>query len=142
MPQRCPGRKYENGFAAYQTNTGQAHPLTLDFPEPPTNLTRRTKGHEALTDEQDGGLWQGALTIGTPPQSFTVQFDTGSSDLFVPGPSCSSCRGHAHYNPSSSSTAVDIRRSFSLAFGSGAVRGRQYIDTVSVAGLTVRNNTS
>lgn len=132
-------RKYENGFAAYQMNTGEPHPLTVDLPDTGTNVTRRAvDGHEPLKDEDDGSLWQGSLTIGTPAKTFTVQFDTGSSDLFIPGPSCPSCRGHAVYNPSSSSTSVDVHKPFNLAFGSGAVRGEQYIDTVSVSGLTVR----
>ncbi|EKM50158.1 uncharacterized protein PHACADRAFT_213911 [Phanerochaete carnosa HHB-10118-sp] len=140
--------KFANGLAAYEANTGEAHPLTI-----PSNLDgfgdngddstlkRRAataKGTEPLTDDNSGELWQGALTVGTPAKTFTVQFDTGSSDLFVPGPSCTSsnCQGHAKYSPSSSSTSADAGKTFNLQYGSGSVQGDQYNDTVSISGLT------
>jgi cathepsin D len=73
------------------------------------------------------------------PWHDTVDFDTGSSDLFLPSPSCdSSCSGHRQYDPDASSTAHDLHKPFSLSFGDGStVDSEKNTDFVSVAGLTV-----
>ncbi|CAL1703173.1 unnamed protein product [Somion occarium] len=128
--------KYQNTFRAYQRNTGEQHPLAIDFPF--LNVTKRDTGPEPLTEEQGGALWQGAISVGTPAQSFTVDFDTGSSDLFLPGSKCTTnCKGHNPYDTSKSTTAVDRGKKFSLQYGDGSsVSGEQYSDTVTVARLT------
>ena len=85
----------------------------------------------------------GNISVGTPAVSFTVDFDTGSSDLFLPASSChSTCDGHKRYNPSSSSTSKDLKKSFTLAYGDGStVSGTEYKDTVRVVGLNATNQT-
>ncbi|KAI0090411.1 acid protease [Irpex rosettiformis] len=137
--------KIANGLTAYKANTGEDHPLAAGFVFPPAVggiAQRASKGTEPLQDD-DGSLWEGAISVGTPAKTYTVQMDTGSSDLFLPGPTCrSSCSGHKTYDPSSSSTAVDRRKSFSLAYGGGdTVQGAQYLDTVGIAGLTASSQT-
>ncbi|KAF9945147.1 hypothetical protein BGZ70_004013, partial [Mortierella alpina] len=91
----------------------------------------------------NNGLWYGAINVGTPPKPFTVLFDTGSADLFLPGTDCdSSCDGHTQYDPSSSSTAQDLKKSFLINNGDGlTVSGKQFTDTVSIGGFTGTSQT-
>lgn len=68
-----------------------------------------------------------------------MDFDTGSSDLFLPGTACTdaNCAGHKVYDTSKSSTAVDQNEPFTITFADGSsVQGEVFHDTVSIAGLT------
>lgn len=50
---------------------------------------------EALTDQVEDGedeLYYGPGTVGGE-SGFTFDFDTGSSDTFVPGPTCGTAEG-------------------------------------------------
>lgn len=65
-----------------------------------------TKGGEEMTDVGYDASYTGALTVGTPPQSFEVILDTGSSDLWLAGTECTSttCQGITKYQESASSS--------------------------------------
>ncbi|EPQ56641.1 acid protease [Gloeophyllum trabeum ATCC 11539] len=125
--------KIAKGFATYERNTGSAHPLAAK------KASKRDTGSDSLTDDAEQ-LWYGSISVGTPAKEFTVDFDTGSSDLFLPGPDCSeNCSGHKTYDPDSSSTSSDRNKDFSLQYGDGStVSGEQYTDTVTIAGLTAK----
>ena len=73
-----------------------------------------------------------------------VDFDTGSSDLFVPGAACdSSCAGHKKYIPASSSTSKNLGKTFNITFGDNStVSGQQWTDTVTIVGLNVSGSPS
>ncbi|KAI9315308.1 aspartic peptidase domain-containing protein [Dichotomocladium elegans] len=80
------------------------------------------------------------VAIGTPPQDFTVTFDTGSADLWVPSSKCppSECP-NVNFNEKASSTFKNLNEPFSIQYGIGSANGSYATDTVSVGGLTVRN---
>ncbi|XP_045672706.1 chymosin-like [Phyllostomus hastatus] len=79
----------------------------------------------------------GEIHIGTPPQAFTVIFDTGSSDLWVPSVYCKSeaCQNHRRFDPSKSSTFRDLGEPLSIQYGTGSMEGILGSDTVTVSGI-------
>ncbi|KAJ3130181.1 Vacuolar protease A [Nowakowskiella sp. JEL0407] len=83
----------------------------------------------------------GTIYIGTPSQEFTVVFDTGSSNLWIPSIKCRSvaCFIHHRYDSSLSSTYRENGTSFALRYGTGSVEGILSADTVSIAGLDITN---
>jgi cathepsin D len=100
-----------------------------------------SKSNQYLTDYEDAQYY-GPITIGTPPQSFTVLFDTGSSNLWVPSSKCTNCNpSHPKYQSSASSTYQPNGTAFSIQYVSGAVKGFLSEDVVGVAGLSVKNVT-
>ncbi|XP_009700456.1 PREDICTED: embryonic pepsinogen-like, partial [Cariama cristata] len=85
--------------------------------------------------------YYGTISIGTPPQDFTVVFDTGSSNLWVPSISCTSlaCQNHQMFNPSQSSTYKSTGQNLSIQYGTGNMEGIVGSDTVTVASLVDTN---
>jgi len=62
-------------------------------------------------------LYYTNITLGTPPQTFNVVLDTGSSNLWVAaaGANCSVCP--TLYDPSKSSTYVSVAGEFNITYG-------------------------
>lgn len=89
---------------------------------------RRTRTHVgtkvSLRAERDASLhrmrarsqmlhalqYYGEVSIGSPPQSFTVIFDTGSGHLLVPSATCEdpACEKHKRYHAGNSSGSIPI----------------------------------
>ncbi|KAF9096332.1 hypothetical protein BGX29_008617 [Mortierella sp. GBA35] len=88
--------------------------------------------------------WVAAMEIGSPFQQFSVVFDTGSSDLWIPSTSCQSltCMTLRRYNPSQSSTYLQDGRPWSINYADDTqVSGVLAKDRVKVAGITVTDQT-
>ncbi|XP_036435232.1 pepsin A-like [Colossoma macropomum] len=97
-------------------------------------------GTESMTNDADLSYY-GAISIGTPPQSFQVIFDSGSSNLWVPSVYCSSeaCQNHNKFNPSDSSTFQNANEALSIQYGTGSMTGYLGYDTVTVGGISIQN---
>jgi len=76
------------------------------------------------------------MTIGTPPQTFTVVPDTGSSNLWIYSSKCHSipCLTHHTYNESKSSTHTADGRAMDIQYGSGGVKGLVNRDSAIIGG--------
>jgi len=86
--------------------------------------------------------YYGEVGVGTPPQNFTVIFDTGSSNLWVPSSKCYfsiACYLHHKYKSTKSSTYTKNGETCTISYGSGSIAGFFSEDSVLVGELVVKN---
>ncbi|KAL9243497.1 hypothetical protein vseg_017376 [Gypsophila vaccaria] len=84
----------------------------------------------------------GEIGIGTPPQKFTVIFDTGSSNLWVPSSKCYfsiACYFHSFYRSTVSRTYKKSGERAAIKYGTGAISGFFSKDSVEVGDVVVRD---
>jgi len=90
------------GLVALSACARKQHKLVLNRAAPLSG------DNENIYGNMSSGFFYCDVAIGTPSTTFTVIFDTGSSDLLVPASSCSTCGKVNHYNPSKSSTSSKV----------------------------------
>jgi hypothetical protein len=83
--------------------------------------------------------YYGEISVGTPPQTMTVIYDTGSSNLWVPNKKPSIFSSHSIYDNSDSSTYVANGTTFDIEYGSGPVAGVYSRDTVALGDFSLDN---
>lgn len=99
-------------------------------------------GVPVVINDFSNAQYFGPISVGTPAQTFSVIFDTGSSNLWVPSKSCgTACGSHPEYDSSKSSTYTANGTTFGIMYGSGPVSGFLSADNVNMGGLVVQGQT-
>jgi len=113
---------------------GKTAPGLLGAEAPEANLTESTS--VPITDFQNAQFF-GPIQIGG--QDFTVIFDTGSSNLWVPGKECpfTTCWFHHKFDETKSKGFQKDGRKFQVQYGSGPVVGVFNKDSVKVGSIEV-----
>jgi hypothetical protein len=90
------------------------------------------------------GLYQSPVTIGegVNAQTFSLDFETGSADLWVTSTllNAESRSGHVLYNPVASNTSVPLNQTWAIKYSDGSsASGVAFTDTVSFGGIVLKN---
>ncbi|KAI0338296.1 acid protease [Trametopsis cervina] len=95
--------------------------------------------HINLAFQNVDSSYIGSVSVGTPPQTFNVVLDTGSSDFWVASSNCATCRVKSTFDASASSSLQQPPSTgeIDIQYGSGAVSGSLVQDSVNMGGFIV-----
>lgn len=94
---------------------------------------------DVVIKDYQNAQYYGEISVGTPAQTMTVIYDTGSSNLWVPNKKPSIFSSHSIYKSSDSSTYVANGSTFSIEYGSGPVSGIYSRDTMTIGDFSAPN---
>nr|CDJ90252.1 Peptidase A1 domain containing protein [Haemonchus contortus] len=111
---------------AYSTVSGFVIPIKL------AAVSNVTAGG-AILEQKTQNFFVTNITVGTPPQLFTVIVDTGSADFWVPDSSCTTCKNKRRFNSQSSTTYSKKSSSFMASNHFGVTEGFYGMDTLRLS---------
>lgn len=110
-----------------------AFPFNKEVRRDVSHLHRRAKSAEVTIDNAQI-LYFINVTVGTPPQPFSLQLDTGSSDIWIPSTRSDVCTASREYcqlgafDSSNSRTFIDVlRNAFQIQYVDGTQIQGDYI---------------
>ncbi|PHH63393.1 hypothetical protein CDD81_5994 [Ophiocordyceps australis] len=115
-------------------------PLAVSQGGPSKSRLRKRQGQSDLTAQKHGFFYSIQIHMGTPPQPVSVNFDTGSDELWV-NPVCSKstdpafCQSFGRFN--GSQTFVDLKRNGSIQYGTGFAELEYGYDFVQIGSARV-----
>ncbi|KAF3910755.1 Saccharopepsin [Dactylellina cionopaga] len=97
-------------------------------------------GHSLPLENFMNAQYFSEITLGSPPQTFKVVLDTGSSNLWVPSQQCTSiaCFLHTKYDSSASTTYKANGTTFEIHYGSGSMEGFVSNDNLCIGDLEIK----
>ncbi|KAI0690302.1 aspartic peptidase domain-containing protein [Cytidiella melzeri] len=102
-------------------------------------VERRGSGSNLLTNQHTDSSYFGYIAVGTPAISFNVILDTGSADLWLAASADAVPPGTPLFDPSRSSSFINLNTSFAISYGSGSAGGFLGSDVVQFSGFEVQN---
>lgn len=94
----------------------------------------------ALKDKYNT-IYYGSLEMGSDNQRLTATFDTGSSNIWVPGEKCDSsgCYGKHRFSTKTSTTFSTQGVRMVIKYGAGSMTGTVGYDDITIGGMRVKS---